>query len=60
MYRILEADGPDDVVIELLGVRADGDALHPTYGLLVGTPPDGAFGPASVFIDPDTVAPLIT
>jgi hypothetical protein len=59
VLSVLDADGPDDVVIELLGVRAEGDALHLTYELLDGTPPDGAFGPASVFIDPDTVAPLI-
>ncbi len=51
VLSVLDADDRDDVVIELLGVRSDGDAVEFSVEVLAGTPPEGVFGPASIFID---------
>ncbi len=60
VLSVLAEGGPDDVVIELLNVSVAGDAVEFVVEVLDGTLPEGSFGPASLFIDPDTVPPLIT
>jgi hypothetical protein len=48
---VLGAEAPEDVVIELTSAELDGDALRFGFTVLEGSPPEGAFGPASLFID---------
>ncbi len=51
VLSLLDAEGVEDSVIELTSAELDGDALRFGFTVLEGSPPEGAFGPASLFID---------
>ncbi len=52
VLSLLDSDAVEDSVIELTSVELDGDALRFQFTLIEGSPPEGAFGPASLFMDP--------
>ncbi len=49
-----------DSVIELTSAEFDGEALRFGFTVLEGNPPEGTFGPASLFIDRTQVSVPIT
>ena len=51
VLSLLAAEGVKDSVIELSSAELDGDALRFGFDVIEGSPPEGAFGPASLFID---------
>ena len=59
VLAILEADGTENVVLELLQAGTDGISIWFTVEVIEGTLPVGSFGPASLFVDPDTCTPII-
>jgi len=59
VLSILEADGTENVVVELLQAGTDGNLVWFTVVVIEGTLPVGRFGPASLFVDPDTCTPVI-
>jgi hypothetical protein len=59
VLAILGAVGTDNVVVELLQAGADGNSVWFTVDVIEGTLPVGGFGPASLFVDPDTCTPII-
>ena len=52
VLSLLDAEGVGDSVIELSSAELDGDALRFGFTVLEGNPPEGAIGPASLFMDP--------
>jgi len=59
VLAILGAEGVDDVVVELLNAGTEGGSVWFTVEVLEGALPIGPFGPASLFVDPDTCTPII-
>ncbi len=57
---VLVMDGVENTVVELSAMELEDDALVFSIVVLEGDPATGAIGPASLFVDPDTVAPIIT
>ena len=51
VLSVLDATGPQDSVIELTSAELDGDTLRFGFTVLEGSPPQGAIGPAALFID---------
>jgi hypothetical protein len=60
VLSVLGSDDVEDSVVELTDIRQEGDTLLLQMVVLEGSPPQGPIGPASLFLDPDTVAPIIT
>ncbi len=52
VLSLLDPDAVEDSVIELTSAVLDGDALRFEFTVVEGSPPEGVFGRASLFMDP--------
>lgn len=51
VLSVLDTDSDENVVVELTGIRLEGDGLSFDFGVVRGRAPRASFGPASLFID---------
>lgn len=51
VLSVLTDEGITDVVLELTSATVDGSGASFGYDVLAGDPPEGDFGPASLFVD---------
>lgn len=58
VLSVVDTDNADNVVVELTGVRVQGDTLAFDFDIVRGETPQGTFGPASLFIDGCSLGPI--